>query len=176
MQAVRTLSTGLLAALLVVGLGACSDDKSATSTVPGSTPAPAPEELRASDADVAAGLGDIKSFARDIATYLTSDHQRAVDAQQKIEPTWARIEGTIKANDQATYLTFEDQFAVLGNAVTSSDKTKADTAAALVEKAADEYLAKHPGSGPASPAPSGTSTPTATPGSTDSASPSPTAS
>lgn len=167
MQGVRTISgglpAGLLAGLLLAGLAACSDDdKSSTSSSSGSTPAtssaaPAPEDVLSSDADVAAGLADIKTFAQDIATYVTSDHQRAVDQQEKIEPAWYRIEGTIKAHDQEAYLTFEDQFAVLANAVQNSDKAKADSAAALVVKAADEYLAKHPGAGSASPTPSSSS-------------------
>lgn len=167
MQSLRTLSAGLLAGLLVVALGACGgDDEPAATTDNGSTSStgPAPEDLRASDADVAAGLKDIKTFVQDIASYVTSDHQRAADQEERIEPTWARIEGTIKANTQEAYLTFEDQFAVLANAVTNSDKTRADTASALVVKTADDYLAEHPGSGSASSAP------------TDSASSSPSAS
>jgi hypothetical protein len=165
MQAVRRMSAGVLAGLLIVGLSACGDDKkdsasTATDTGTKSSAEPAPEEVRASDADVASGLAEIKTIAADIATYLTSDHQRAADQQEKIEPTWAAIEGTIKANDQEAYLTFEDQFAVLSNAVTNSDQAKADAASALVVKTADEYLAKHP----------------ASPSDNESSSPSPTAS
>jgi hypothetical protein len=176
MQAVRTMSAGLLAGLLVAGLAACGDDdksstsSSSASTAETSSAAPAPEDVRASDADVAAGLADIKTFAQDIATYVTSDHQRAVDQEEKIEPAWYRIEGTIKTNDQEAYLTFEDQFAVLANAVENSDKAKADSASARVVQAADEYLAKHPGSGSASPAPSSSSSSDSS--SSDSSSPS----
>jgi hypothetical protein len=178
MQAVRRMSAGVLAGLLIVGLSACGDDKkdsasTATDTGSNTSAAPAPEDLRASDADVATGLADIKTLVQDIATYLTSDHQRAADQQEKIEPAWARIEGTIKANDQSAYLTFEDQFAVLANAVEKSDKAKADSGSQLVVKTADEYLAKHPAAGSASSAPSSDSS--SSPSDDESSSPSPTA-
>ena len=42
-----------------------------------------------------------------------------------IEPAWQPIEGTIKANDPDTYITFEDNFAVLGDAIDSDDAAKA---------------------------------------------------
>jgi hypothetical protein len=156
MQAVRIVSAGLLAGLLVGGLSACGDDKKdeATTSSPAAdvpSASPAPEELRTSDADVAAGLTTIEGLVADVATYLTSDHQRAVDQQEKIEPAWQAIEGTIKANDSSAYLSFEDQFAVLSGAVNNSDQSKADAANTTVKQAAADYLKAHPGTSSAAP-------------------------
>lgn len=175
MRAVRGVSAGLFAALLVAGLSACGDNtKDSSVAAPAGSPAggtaasSAPEDLRASDADVAAGLATIQGLVTDVSSYLTSDHQRAADQQEKIEPAWRAIEGTIKANDSSTYLTFEDQFALLSGAVASSDQGKADSARAAVTKAAGDYLRAHPGS--ASAAPSTSSSPSASASSSGSAS------
>jgi hypothetical protein len=144
MRSLRLLGTTLAVAILAaVGLAACGgdDDDSGSST---STPT-APEDRRASDADVADGLHKIDGVVTDAAAALESDPGRAKDLEEQIEPTWEEIEGTIKANDQDTYLTFEDSFALLGNAIDDKDTTKADKAATDVSATVSSYLAAHPG-------------------------------
>jgi len=159
------LSVGLVTGALVLGTSACgssSDSDSgqpATGTEHGTL---APEDVRAPDAEVADGLGKIKGIVDEIGTAASADNTRAKDLQGEIEPIWASIEGTVKSNDSNTYLTFEDQFAVIGKAVEQKDESSAKTAAALVDKAVDAYLAAHPGTG-ASASPSGSPSPSASP-------------
>ena len=62
-----------------------------------------------------------------------------------IEPAWQPIEGTIKANDADIYIAFEDNFAVLADAVSSSDAVQAKNAANTIKSTADDYLADYPG-------------------------------
>ena len=69
----------------------------------------------------------------------------AADLNDQIEPEWQAIEGTIKSNDQDVYLTFEDTFALLGNAVDDGDAAAAKDAADTIGTAADDYLADYPG-------------------------------
>lgn len=150
------LAAVLLGGLFVGGVAGCGGGESKAASVPTASeekPAVAPEELRATDAVVAAGLGVVKALASDTATALSSDKTKAQDSESRIEGTWQGIEGTIKANSEEAYLAFEDNFAVLGNAVSSGDSAKARTAADAVTAAADTYLAAHP-----------TATPTATAG------------
>jgi hypothetical protein len=165
-RARRIFGVGLVAGALVLGTSACgskSDDKEpAVGTEHGNL---APEDVRAPDAEVADGLGKLKDITNDIGSSASSDNNHAKDLQGQIEPIWESIEGTIKANDSNAYLTFEDQFAVIGKAVEQKDDSSAKTAAALVAKTADAYLAAHPGNG-ASSSPSGSPSPSASPSST----------
>lgn len=150
------LAAVLLGALFVGGVAGCGAGESKSASVPTASeeqPAAAPEELRATDAVVAAGLGVVKGLANDTATALSVDKAKAQDSESRIEGTWQGIEGTIKANSPDAYLAFEDNFAVLGDAVSSGDSARARTAADAVAAAADTYLAARP-----------TATPTATAG------------
>jgi hypothetical protein len=136
----------LVGSWVLAACGGDDDDSSGSGSGSGSTTDAAPEDLRASDAEVAAGL----------ATMTTTVHQRAAPVEAgskntaatldaKIEPTWQPIEGTIKANDPDAYITFEDNFAVMSNAVKDTDADKANQAAAAISSTADAYLEKHPG-------------------------------
>ena len=62
-----------------------------------------------------------------------------------IEVLWQPIEGTILENDEDTYIAFEDNFALLGNAVEDGDADLAADADAAIAEAADAYLAEFPG-------------------------------
>jgi hypothetical protein len=160
------LSVGLLAGALVLGTSACGSSKDSDSGQPAAGTEHgnlAPEDVHAPDSEVADGLGKIKGIVDEIGTTASADNTRAKDLQGEIEPIWESIEGTIKSNDSNVYLTFEDQFAVIGKAVSQKDDSSAKTAAALVAKAADAYLAAHPG---ASPSPSPSSSPSASPSAT----------
>jgi hypothetical protein len=156
------VSFGLLSGALVLGTSACgSKDSDANQPAVGTEHGDlAPEDVHAPDAEVADGLGKIKGIVDEIGTSAATDNNHAKDLQGEIEPIWASIEGTVKANDSNAYLTFEDQFAVIGKAVTQKDESSAKTAAALVDKTADTYLAAHPAAG-ASASPSGSPSPSA---------------
>jgi hypothetical protein len=148
------VSSGVVAMAFVltvgVGLAACGgddDDSSGSGSGSGSgiESSVAPEDLRASDADVAAGLADIKSIATRAAGAVEAGSPDATSLNDTIEAAWKPIEGTIKANDADAYIAFEDNFAVLGNAVDDEDATKAGDAAEIINTTADKYLAEHPG-------------------------------
>lgn len=145
---------------MILGISACGGssshaDSPAVGTEHGNG---SPEDVRAPDSEVADGLGKLKDIVNQIGDSASSDNNHAKDLQAQIEPIWESIEGTIKSNDSNAYLTFEDQFAVIGKAVTQKDDTSAKTAAALVTTTADSYLAAHPVNA-ASPSPSTSSSP-----------------
>lgn len=163
MRTRQLLSVGLMVGALALGTSACGSSKDSDANQPavgtehGNL---APEDVHAPDSEVADGLGKIKGIVDEIGTSVSSDNKHAQDLQGEIEPIWESIEGTIKSNDSNVYLTFEDQFAVIGKAVEQKDESAAKTAAALVDKTADTYLAAHPGTG-ASASPSGSPSPSA---------------
>lgn len=105
---------------------------------------PAPEDKRATPAEVAAGLGKIEGFAKDVAQ-AGSDKAKAKAADELIEPQWQLIEGTVKANSKDLYLAFEDSFALLENAAKDGDAAKAAKGSTDVSKAVTQYLATYPG-------------------------------
>jgi len=132
------------AAALLALVAACSSEEPAVSKPPASQ-STAPEDLRASDAEVAAGLGQLRDLTAQIAATTGSDKSSAQSLVEEIEPIWERIEGTVKANDADAYIAFEDAFAAIGKAVDDGDTAKAQDAAGQVRDAADRYLAAHPG-------------------------------
>jgi len=135
-----TVGLLVLLSLTFVGAACGGDDDSSSATT-----TTAPEEARASDAAVAAGLHAITGIGDDIAAAVQAgDSAKAADLVEKIEPAWQEIEGTIKANDEDTYLAFEDAFAAIGLAVKDGDGTKASTVAGDIRTAADSYLEAHP--------------------------------
>lgn len=134
----RLLLAALAVALVAGACGGSGDDNASPSTT-------APEEHRATAAEVASGLPKIEQIARNLAAAAESDQAEAKDLSEQIEPVWRPIEGTIKANDQDAYLSFEDSFAVLEKAADDGDAAKATEAAGTVEATAVAYLAKYPG-------------------------------
>jgi hypothetical protein len=161
-QARRLLAVGMLAGALAIGLSACGgsssnadSDAPAVGTEHGNR---SPQEVRAPDDEVADGLGQLKAIVNQIGDSASSDNNHAKDLQAEIEPIWESVEGTVKANDPSAYGTLADQFTVIGKAVAQKDGSAARTAAALVNKTADAYLAAHPGT---SPSPSADAGPTA---------------
>jgi glucose/arabinose dehydrogenase len=154
-------STRILAAALgltALAAGACSASKSATpaSSQPPSSQAPtssqtptssqAPEEKRATAAEVAIGLRKIDDTAKGVASKAAGDKAGAQVLDAQIEPVWKTIEGTVKANSQDGYASFEDSFGLLQSAASAGDAAKAGTASAAVSKAVADYLAKYPAS------------------------------
>jgi hypothetical protein len=147
MRAVRPGLVALAAvAALTVAAGACSSssDKGSAPTSTASSSV-APEDVRAPDAQVAAGLTQIKTISGQVAQLTATDKATAKQVDDQIEPAWEQIEGTVKANDPDTYLTFEDSFADLEQAVDSGNAAKAQQTASTVSTTVDAYVAKHLG-------------------------------
>ncbi|HEY8201260.1 MAG TPA: hypothetical protein VII47_07890, partial [Actinomycetota bacterium] len=92
-----------------------------------------------SAAEVATGLRQIDATAKGIAEKAGTDKAAATQLDAQIEPAWEKIEGTIKSNDSDAYITFEDTFAMLGNAARDGDAAKASTASQTVSKAVNDY-------------------------------------
>lgn len=153
--------TVVLAGALAGGLSACGGSSHADSPAVGTEHGNfSPEDVHAPDSEVADGLGKLKDIVNQIGASAASDNNHAKELQAQIEPIWESIEGTIKSNDSNAYLTFEDQFAVIGKAVAQQDDTSARAAAALVNSTANTYLAAHPGT---SASPSASHSPSASP-------------
>lgn len=125
-----------LAALALLA-GACAKDDAKDGT--------APEDARAAPAEVAAGLHRIDAWAKDVAAQAGVDKAKAMATDAQIEPQWAIIEGTVKANDKDSYLGFEDNFALLADAAKRGDGAKATTGSAGVSRSVTDYLARYPG-------------------------------
>lgn len=143
-------STRILAAALgltALAGGACSASKSAPPPPSQtSTSSQAPEEKRATAAEVATGLRTIDDTAKGVASKAAGDKAGAQALDTQIEPVWKTIEGTVKANSQDGYATFEDSFQLLESAANAGDATKAGTASTAISKAVAGYLAKYPAS------------------------------
>lgn len=122
-------------------LAACgSDDSSSGSTVT----TKAPEEVFAPDSQVTAGLGTLRTLFQSAHDAIASKSATVSSFPAKLEDQWSAIEGTVKKNDPASYITFEDALARIDNAVKSSDAADATKAVDSFNATADAYLAKHP--------------------------------
>jgi len=137
----------MLMVVSAAGLAGCSGggDTSVAPAAPTTTSAAAPQEQSANAAEVAAGLRKIDQFAKGIAESAGTDKARAASIDGQIEPTWKPIEDTVKANDQDTYLTMEDNFAVLEKAADEGDAAAATKGSAAISSAVQAYLAKYSG-------------------------------
>ncbi|MCA1707962.1 MAG: hypothetical protein LC808_33680 [Actinobacteria bacterium] len=136
-QAVLGLRLVAMVAVVALFAGACSKDAETTAS--------APEDKRATPAEVAAGLRRIDGIARDVAAQAGVDKAKAATTDAQIEAQWAAIEGTVKANDKNAYLGFEDNFALLQEAAKSGDAARAAEGSAGVSKGVTDYLASYPG-------------------------------
>jgi hypothetical protein len=139
----RAMRVVLVAVGLSVAVMACSSDSKSSTTVT-SSGSEAPEDKRASAAEVAKGLKEIEATAKAMVAAGT-DKAQLKEADEKIEPVWEEIEGTVKANDSDAYITFEDAFAVLEKAADDGDAAKVQSGSDSVSKAVAEYLVKYPG-------------------------------
>jgi hypothetical protein len=146
MRLMQAGAVGIMTMGLALGAGACSSNDN-TSTAPNqsASASQAPEDVRAPDAAVATGLKQIQDITGQVAQSVASDKSKAKDLNEQIEPVWETIEGTVKANDSSSYITFEDSFAALEKAVDSGDAAKAQQAATTVASTATAYLQTYPG-------------------------------
>jgi hypothetical protein len=98
-----------------------------------------PESHIAPDAEVTAGLGELKGVGDKVAS--AADGAASKSAAQGLEPVWQPIEGTVKKNEPDLYLDIEDSF----QRMESGDLDNAKRGARSMATAVDAYLAKHPG-------------------------------
>ena len=148
MRLKRSVAVAATAVAIALVAGACSSDNGKTSASSGQSTessSQAPEDVKAPAAEVAAGLKQIQGITGQLAQAVGTDKAKAEDLNDQIEPVWEHIEGTIKSNDAESYLTFEDNFAIMGKAVDNADTAKAQQAATAVAATVATYLAKYPG-------------------------------
>jgi len=105
----------------------------------------APEDQLTTPAAVTSGMRTIDRLAKEIAASAGTDRARAKDLADQIEPAWRPIEGTVKRNDQDTYLAMEDSFAVLERSADDGDAAAAAKGAKSVSTTVQEYLSRYPG-------------------------------
>ena len=128
--------------VLTVGGVSCSSSSDKTKASGSSS---APEDHRASAAEVSAGLATINSLAGQVGPAASADAKAAKDLDAGIEPAWQAVEGTVRANDKDLYIRFEDDFAALAKAAAAGDGAKGQQASADIADAVKAYLAKFPG-------------------------------
>lgn len=107
------------------------------------------EETKVSPTTVVEGLKTISHAAEEVAEYAGQDKAKAEMHASQVQPVWALIEGTIRANDQDAYDAFEDAIAGLTAAAKDGDGKKAESASKALGDAAKAYTAKFPAVSPA---------------------------
>jgi hypothetical protein len=109
----------------------------------------AAEAATVSAAEVAEALNTIQVIAADVAA-AGANKAKATMISEGIEPVWARIEATIKANDKGSYETFEKGIEGVEAAAKNGDSAKASGSAGVIASAAKFYVAKFPADAKAS--------------------------
>lgn len=137
----RIVGSIFVCSALMLGGVACSSDDPTDETEASAVP----EEVTTSAAAVATGLTAISKTVSGVADVTASDQAAAQALVDKIEPVWEEIEGTVKTNDPDAYVTFEDNFALIGTAVEDGDAAGAQSAADAVADAVSTYIASYPG-------------------------------
>jgi hypothetical protein len=124
--------------LAVVG-AACGDDSGGSATT---TAVAAPEEHRATDADVTAGLKALPALEDAAIAAIGSGGADAM--YEAVFEQWEAVEGTVKANDADLYLSFEDELSNLKSAIADQDAAKAQAARTELATLTSQYLSAHP--------------------------------
>ena len=138
----------LVSLVAVAGLAACgSDEPSSAPANPASgstaSASSSPEDLRADDAAVAAGLGRMVTTSGSVAVKVAAG-SKVDDAGQQLEADWKEVEGTVKANDPDLYLRIEDAIGGLDTAGKAGDVAGSAKVAAELAGAVTAYTAKYP--------------------------------
>jgi len=128
-------------ALVAAGCGGSDDSSDDTAAPAASAVASTAAAAGSSAAAVAAGLQQMVATAADVATKTATDPEAGKTAAEGLEPSWAPIEDTVKANDPDTYVDIEDAMAQLE----SGDAAKAVDGSTRIAAAITAYLAAHPG-------------------------------
>ena len=105
-------------------------------------------EGKVSPTTVVEGLKTIQQGLED-AVAAGDDTAKAHEAVEAVEPVWALIEGTVKANDEVSYASFEQGIEDLEAAVKAGDARSAGGAVGGFASAATSYVAKFPATGTA---------------------------
>jgi hypothetical protein len=131
------------AVLLPLGLVACGSASGSSSekTEAGAGQTEGTAIVPASQ--VKAGLAELGKDGAAVVAKVTAG-QDASDDVAEMDEKWESIEGTVRKNDAALYLDFEDGLANLRNAVMAKKAAAAATAVAAFGKTAAQYLVKHP--------------------------------
>lgn len=155
MRVMRAFGSALLAGALLTGAAGCGGGGSdgpeelEFGTEQGDLN---PEDVRASDTEVAAGFTELSAVIAMVAANLPADEAAAADAQEKILPIWESILGTVKANDPASFDTLSRAFAYLISAPKDTPPATLAAAVAAFRTTSTSYLRLHP-AGSASPGP-----------------------
>lgn len=142
MRVLRAVFVAVAFPVLAVGCSSSNDPPGGSGG--GTVSAPAPEAVTTAPAAVADGLRQIATVAAQVLA-AGDTKATATSLAEQIEPIWQKIEGTIKATDQAAYLAFEDSFALISTGAQSGDSAKVSQGVVGVTKAMTDYLANHPG-------------------------------
>ena len=140
-----------LAALGLAGCGSTATTTSApTSTTTGSasgagtTATTGPDYEIVSDADVKAGLADVRKVAAGIKATLATDRAAAEAQARAMYDRWFEFEGTVRKNDKNLYLQMEDGLAAIKAGAEQNRADKVDKGLKDLEAGATAYLVKFP--------------------------------
>jgi hypothetical protein len=138
------------AALLSVGCSATTETGAGTSTTaPGGSTAPGTagsgaEYQLVPDAEVTAGLTEVRRLAQQIKSTLATDQAEAERLSAQMYDAWFEFEGTVRKNDKDLYLQMEDGLAAVKAGAEQNRPDKVDKGLVDLNAGADQYLAKHP--------------------------------
>jgi hypothetical protein len=135
----------MLVVIGAVGLVGCSGGGGTPAGSPAPTSAAAAPEQPVTAAEVATCLRKIDQIAKQTAETAGADKAKAVSLDGQIEPIWKTIEGTVRRNNQDTYLAMEDGFAVLEKSADDGNASAAAKGSATISSAVQSYLAKYSG-------------------------------
>ncbi len=130
---------GALALTVLSGgaLAACGSDDAKSSD----TPATEETYVLVPDAQVTTGLAETNALLVEVAASADAAEGRL----DEIEASWFAYEGTVRENDAASYLDFEDALAAFDDAAKAKDTAAMSAAAAKFATTSAAYLIKFPG-------------------------------
>lgn len=120
------------------GAGSASVGAGATTVGTGSTYVIVP------DAQVAAGLKDVRRLANEAKADLGTNPDGAKAKTTEMYQLWYTFEGTIKQNDKNAYLQIEDAMASVRKGAESNDPAALDKGIEDLAAGATVYLKAHP--------------------------------
>jgi iron uptake system EfeUOB component EfeO/EfeM len=129
----KRFAAAALTAMLVFAGAGCGDDKESEE---------AAENIIVPDAQVTSGLAVTQKLMSDIQSGAVSNVDKELD---ELHEGWEKYEGTVKKNETALYLDFEDAIAAFQKAMKDKKTADATAAATKFSDTARAYLAKHPG-------------------------------